>query len=65
VNDAVRVSFSQGIGDLGGDGKRLAHTERFVLYSDIEGFAFDVLHHDETAVIVFADFIHRADVRMV
>ena len=65
MDDAVRVGFSQCIGHLHSDRKRLREIEGLALHSDIERLAFNVLHHDEAAIILFADFIDRADVRMV
>ena len=65
MNDAVRMSFRQSVGDLSGDGQRFGQAERLTPHSNVKRLAFDVLHDDEAAVVHFANFVDRADVRMV
>ena len=65
MNDAVRMGFRQSVGDLSGDGQRFVQAERLPLHSNVKRLAFDVLHDDEAAVVYLANFVDRADVRMV
>src|ERR1051326_3645338 len=65
MNDAVRVSFSQRVRDLGCDRQRLCQFEWLSFHAYVERLAFDVRHDDEAAAICFRDFVHRADVWMI
>ncbi len=54
VNDAVRVCFRQSVGDLQGKVENFMRTHLLAFEPFRERFAFDVLHHDKSAIIVSA-----------
>src|SRR5438132_6096001 len=62
MNDAVQVSFCERVCHLHCDVERLAQLKRLALDAACEGFAFDILHHDESMVIISANFVDGTDV---
>ena len=65
VDDAARVRCIEGIGDLNGEIEQPGQRNRFAVDFGLQRSAFEQLEDDERAPFVFADFVDRADVRMV
>src|SRR5690349_14593102 len=65
MNDADGVSCREGFGKLTGNGECLIARQWFACDDGSESLAFHVLHRDVAVSIVFADFVNRANVRMI
>ena len=59
------MCFGERVGDLRCEGERLFQLQRFALDSRVERLALNVLHGDEAAAILFADFMNRANIWMI
>src|SRR5262249_31286228 len=65
VYDATSMSPRQCVSYLHCDLKGFFQLKRFPLNAYRESLAVDVLHHDQSASTIVADFVDCADVRMV
>ena len=65
VNDAFGVRGFERVGDLDAEIEKLLGLERAAFDAMLERFAFEQLHGDERLAIVLANFVNRADVRMI
>ena len=64
MRDAGAVCLVERVGDLDGDCQRLAGRHRAFLQPLFEGLALEILHDEERDVLILADVIQRADMRM-
>ena len=65
MNDALRVSGVERIGDVNGDGEKNLRFERSPRKAVLQGQPLQKLHDDERLTILLPDFIDRADIGMV
>src|SRR5215471_670705 len=65
MNDAVAMGFGQCIRDLYRDIQRLPEVARLSLDASRQSFSFNVLHDDVVQVVLPANLIDRAYIRMV
>ena len=65
MNDSFGMSRIQCIGNFDGKIHHFIDLHRLSANRVLEGFSFHHLHRDERTPFVFADFVDRADVRMV
>ena len=65
VDDASRVRGVERVGDLDGQFEQQPRLERFARNAVPERLPLQELHGDERLAFVFADFVDRANVRMV
>jgi hypothetical protein len=59
------VCRAQSVGDLDTKGQNSFYLQRLATDSMLEGETFEELHGDERLIPWLADFVDRADVRMV
>jgi hypothetical protein len=65
VNDASGMRGVKRVGDFDGDIEQRAQGHRSPVDAMLERLALEQLHDDEVLVLVLADVVDRADVRMI
>jgi hypothetical protein len=65
MNDAFGMSGIECIGDFNAQINQAVNFERAPQYRFPQSLAFQVLHHNETQTLMFADFVNSTDVGMV
>jgi len=65
VEDAFLVGGVEGVSKLNPDFNGARNGKRAKGYELVEGLAFEQLHSDESAAIVFLDGVNGADARMI
>ena len=65
MHDIVRVRLDEGFGDLYPDIQGVINWKSLSRHPRFERFALDVLHRDVARVVLFLNFINRADVGMI
>src|SRR5579863_1371661 len=65
MNNALGVGRVEGVGDINRDRHQRLELKRTVADQVFQGLAFEVLHGDESAAIVLANVVNRADVGVI
>ena len=64
MNDVAPMGMGQRTGDLGAVSHHRLVWQPFTADGDVQGLALDQFHYDVELTAGFADFVHRADIRM-
>ena len=65
MDDPNRVRSAQRVGDLGDDARHIRDRERPARQTSRERFSLIERHRDKRLAFRLADFVNRADMRMV
>ena len=65
MDDPVQMCFGKRIGRLRSYGDYFAERHRVTLNPACQRLAFDILHNDEGAAVLFCDFVNSTDIWMV
>ncbi len=65
MNDALVVRGGEGVGDLRGQSQRIVGRDRPALDPIGQGLTLEQLQHEVVDVVVVADVVQRADVRVI
>ena len=65
MHNATRMSCVERISDINSRCHEQIEFKRLAADQMLQGFAFEVLHHDEGATVVLTNVVNRANVRMI
>jgi hypothetical protein len=65
MDDALGVRGVQRVGNLDPQVEQFVDLQRLAAEAVLEGFSFQLLHHDKGLAFVLANLVHRADIRVV
>ena len=65
MDDSFRVGGFESVGDLNREREKIIGVERFAADAVLQRHAIEIFHHDERLTVLLANFVNRADIRMI